>query len=383
MTDYRYTLDKGSKKFRCPSCRKKRFVKYLDRKEDTYLPEKYGRCDREHNCGYFFSPYEDDSIMGNSQDDWRESTVNDTQSKQEESPDFIPYEIFNRSRAKYESNQFIQYLLTLFDESTVSELIQKYHLGTSKHWKGSTVFWQIDQQGNIRTGKVMLYDSDGHRVKQPFNHIHWVHSIMFDDFNLDQCLFGEHLITDEDDPVAIVESEKTAIIASVYFPKYTWIASGAKHNLKAEKCQCLMGKQVTLFPDVGAYEDWQQKASELSYFCNINTSDLLENLADPEAQAEGYDLADYLIQFDVDAFRDRDKATESKFDVELNDKGYPKSWDDINLDEGSQEYKEATRHAVNDATEEELEELCRKDPTVKKLISMFDGEVKTATQLLN
>lgn len=372
MEDYRYILDKGSKKFRCPSCRKKRFVKYLDQKEDEYLPERYGRCDREDSCGYFLSPYEDDTLEFDDSEDWR----NEPQQQQEESPDFIPYEIFKASRAKYESNKFVQYLLQLFDDSTVSELIQKYHIGTSKHWPGSTVFWQIDQQGNIRTGKVMQYDNTGHRVKEPYNKITWVHSLITDEYNLDQCLYGEHLITDEDQPVAIVESEKTAIIASVYFPKYTWLASGAKHNLKPEKCGCLMGKRVTLFPDVGAFQEWQQKENELSYFCNINTSKLLENLADPEAQAEGYDLADYLVHFDVDAFRDKDKGLKTVSEDAphgmnpwtgeiFDERGYPAAWDDLG----------------SDAEPDELEELMKRDPVVDKLVNLFDGEVKTGTEI--
>lgn len=367
MTDYRYILDKGSKKFRCPECNKKRFVRYIDRKEDTYLPEKFGRCDREMKCGYFLNPYKD----GYAKDDWK-------QEPKQTQPDFIPYEIFGASRKGYKKNKFIQYLLTLFDESTVSELISRYHIGSSKHWPGSTVFWQIDLQGNIRSGKVMLYDNEGHRVKEPFNHIHWVHSLMYEEYELNQCLFGQHLLTDDKSrPVAIVESEKTAIIASVYFPKYTWLASGAKHNLKPEKCKSLIARNVTLFPDLGAYEDWQNKANELSYFCNISTSDLLENIAESNDKKAGYDLADYLIQFNARDFKAKDKAAESKFE-----NGYPDSWDEVQLTEGTEQYKEATRHAINDADEDELKELCKRDPIVKKMIELFDGEVTTTDNLI-
>jgi len=56
----------------------------------------------------------------------------------------------------------------------------------------------------------MLYSpTTGKRVKEPFNHITWVHKALKQpDFNLKQCLFGEHLLQDKTKPVAIVESEK-------------------------------------------------------------------------------------------------------------------------------------------------------------------------------
>ena len=363
-TDYRYVLDKGSKKFRCPSCGKKRFVKYVDRKKDDYLPEKYGRCDREHSCGYWLNPYEDnfDSI----EDDWQDSIYGNSTDREQPDPEFIPYQLFDKSRSRYEKNTFVQFLLKLFNDSIVSELIQKYHIGTSNKINGGCIFYQIDIEGNIRRGKIMVYDSEGH--KQRFGSVHNQLGIDKDRYP-DWRYFGEHLLTDDKDiPVAIVESEKTAIIASVYFPKYNWIATGTKSTLKAEYCNCLMGRNVTLFPDLGAYEDWQKKADDLSYFCNINTSDLLENIAGAEEKQAGYDLADYLIQFDPKDFQARESDSQTKFDVELNDKGYPKSWDNIQLDEDEPD---------------ELQELCERDPIVKKMINMFDGEVKTASEILN
>lgn len=70
---YRYKLDESSRKFRCPKCNKKRFVRYVDRKTDDYLPIRYGRCDREVNCGYFLDPY-DDGYANENSTDWRETT---------------------------------------------------------------------------------------------------------------------------------------------------------------------------------------------------------------------------------------------------------------------------------------------------------------------
>lgn len=94
-------------------------------------------------------------------------------------------------------------------------------------------FWQVDNQGKVRTGKVMLYYPEtGKRVKEPYNHISWVHSLIpHKDFNLCQCFFGEHLINkDKTRPIALVESEKTALIASYYLPQFLWIASGGKNG---------------------------------------------------------------------------------------------------------------------------------------------------------
>jgi hypothetical protein len=53
---YRYTLEKGSKKYHCPDCGKKTFVRYIDTENDKYLSGEYGRCDREGKCGYFKLP---------------------------------------------------------------------------------------------------------------------------------------------------------------------------------------------------------------------------------------------------------------------------------------------------------------------------------------
>ena len=52
MTQYKYHLDKSSKKFNCPQCDKKRFVKYIETETGHYADSQYGRCDRETSCGY-------------------------------------------------------------------------------------------------------------------------------------------------------------------------------------------------------------------------------------------------------------------------------------------------------------------------------------------
>lgn len=36
--------------------------------------------------------------------------------------------------------------------------MMRYRIGTSNHWPNATIFWQIDQQQKVHTGKIMLYD---------------------------------------------------------------------------------------------------------------------------------------------------------------------------------------------------------------------------------
>jgi hypothetical protein len=53
------------------------------------------------------------------------------------------------------------------------------------------------------------------------------------EFNLSQCLFGR-ITEDYQKTIAIVESEKTAIVMSILLPHYIWLATGSKGNFKFE-----------------------------------------------------------------------------------------------------------------------------------------------------
>ncbi len=116
-------------------------------------------------------------------------------------------------------------------------LFRLYRVGTSRMWNGAAVFWQTDRDGNVRAGKIMGYDAaTGHRIKEPFNQVSWVHSVRkVPDFRMKQCLFGEHLLSDTSaamsaKPVAVVESEKTALVAALFIPDFIWLATGGMHG---------------------------------------------------------------------------------------------------------------------------------------------------------
>ena len=218
----------------------------------------------------------------------------------------IPFSYVEKS-VSYNSS-FVQFLCGLFDRyslesPTIERLMQDYALGATKD--GSVIYWQIDIKGKVRTGKVMKYNPEtGHRIKDAGG-INWIHSIMKkqnllpEDYNLIQCLFGEHLLRMYPYKiVALVESEKSALIASGVYPDYVWLATGGKSQLSIDKLKVLKGRTVIMFPDVDGFEYWANKAKELEAIgCKVIVSDLLEKNAADEDRVNKIDIADWLIRY--------------------------------------------------------------------------------------
>jgi len=311
MSEHRYILEpyKGmNTRYHCPICHQKgrTFVRYIDTETGEYIDPSVGRCNRESNCGYHYTPkqyFQDNNI---SFDSPRHKAYNkpNVVIPQQKPVSLIPAEVFKASLKSYETNHFVMFLIGLFGIDVTNELISRYFIASSEYWNGATVFWQIDTHGKVRTGKIMLYSPiTGKRIKEPFNHINWVHKALKQpDFVLKQCLFGEHLLRDKRKPIALVESEKTAVIASVYLPQFIWLAVGSLTDLNVEKCSILKGRTVTLFPDLNGFDKWNGKVKELSNIAVFTISDLLERKAIEAERKQGFDLADYLIKFDFKAF---------------------------------------------------------------------------------
>lgn len=316
MNDYKYILEpyKGlNSRYNCPNCQRpnKTFSRYINTDTGEQLHPNVGRCNRESNCGYHYTPkqyFQDNNITDqqltgsfypNTRARAKRCGINTIKPIS-----LIPPELFKASLKGHEENNFVQYLINLFGVEITSDIVSRYFIGTSKFWESSTVFWQIDTHGKIRTGKIMLYSpATGKRVKEPYNHINWVHkTLKKPEYELRQCLFGEHLLIDNNKPVAIVESEKTAVIASVYLPQFIWVAVGSLTNLTPDKCNTLKGRTVTLFPDLNGYNKWTNKAKELSHLTTFIVSDLLERKATDSERRQGFDLADYLVKFDSKDF---------------------------------------------------------------------------------
>ncbi len=317
----------------CPNCKvKKTFTLYLDGNTGEPIHPTVGICNRAIKCGYHYPPRQ---YFADHPELWKDEPNNQTtyssktklnsqrtnsssqstyklhkeryNSKPQPSfavppkMDLIPFKYVKES-VSYKSN-FVKFLCNHFPKENIKKVIENYGLGATSN--GSVIFWQIDIKGNVRTGKIMQYNPDtGKRIKHKSGAINWVHNILkrrnpkYTNYNLNQCYFGEHLLKFyPNKTIAIVEAEKTAVIASMIFDNYNWLAAGNLNGLNIEKSKVLRDKHVVLFPDAGCYERWAKKSMQIKseVLCKIETSNLIENHATTDQTKDGYDIADYII----------------------------------------------------------------------------------------
>lgn len=332
-----------STRYACPSCKAvQSFTLYLDGNTGQPIHPTVGKCNHENKCGYHYTPRqyfydhpEKKNNQSQNQPASRQSKKQQTQPtpnqptskpptpqqprKQQPSEiTHIPY-IYLKKSASYNSN-FVRFLCNYFPKDKIETAVEDYALGATKNKE--VIFWQIDIDGKIRTGKIMQYNpKTGKRVKNKTGAINWVHNKLkktnsaYADFNLRQSYFGEHLLRlYPDKPLAIVEAEKTAVITSMVIPQCNWLAAGNLNGLNIEKSKVFENRDIVLYPDAGCYEKWSRKMIEIKKQipCQIAISELIEYHATPQQIEADYDIADYIIQqlkankaYDQQQFRDK------------------------------------------------------------------------------
>lgn len=223
----------------------------------------------------------------------------------------------------------------------------RYCLGASKN--RGVIFWQMDHEGRVHDGKVMYYRPDCHRDKSKDSRPTWVSALLrrrerfpSAPHETSHCFFGLHLLTQKDifspaemketkeralwalnaehscisaisfisagqnNPIGIVEAEKTAFILSEVYPQYVWLASGGLGEVQPDKFRPLRGRKVVLFPDTDpdgtAFRRWYQAAEVVMAepFWEgsppIRVSPFLELRASNAQKAQKIDLVDYLFE---------------------------------------------------------------------------------------
>ena len=382
---YRLAHSRDIKKHRwnnvCPSCGQRKFSPYIDTMTNKPIAEKEcGRCCRERSCAYHYPPREWFKDNPPERREWlpREQYIELMRQRRKEErvasplPRSLACNLSGGETKRYcermndlcirtrsDRNHLAQWLCTQFPAERVAEVLARYRTGSTRD--GRIIYWQIDELGQVRTGKVMAYDLDGHRRKEGQGNVCWVHSlkiggIHFDEMLMPQCLFGLHLLNDNDAAelqvnvalprlnvagrqvnrnqrllvnaplarlkvngygvevndnqsslalqavipplVMLVESEKTALLMSLLCPDGVWLATGGKQNLKEAMLWPLVGMEVLLYPDADALADWYTRAMQLNRTLGTRLHiptwyyDLMNH---PEAKAAGWDLADVII----------------------------------------------------------------------------------------
>ena len=287
----------------CPECgQKQSFTLYLDGNTNEPIHQTVGKCNRESKCGYHYTPKQ--YFMDNPT--CRDAACHVSKQPPQpitppQPPGTIPFSFVEKSTS-YKSN-FVRFLCELLTIEQITIIGEKYALGATKNKE--VIFWQIDITGKVRTGKIMQYNPEtGRRLKHESGAIDWVHNklkksgTLPQDFNLQQCFFGEHLLTIYPEAtVCIVESEKSALISAAIFPDFIRLASGGIQGLAVDKCKVLKDRTVILYPDLNAFEKWSEKSILIKNQCSceITISALLEDISTPEAKVNGLDVADFMI----------------------------------------------------------------------------------------
>lgn len=330
---HKYTLDRTSKKFICPGCGKKRFVRYVDSSKDEYLPDHIGRCDREVKCGYHLSPqkaeYETD-------EGYAVPVYNKPLKAIKKPIVYIPNHVVERTLSGYENNEFLNNLRKNvpypFTDEDLQRVFNMYKLGTyqceKSYMNGAITFPFLDLYNKCRAIQVKQFDEHNHTT-----HTNWIHSLIekesdivpewIEKYNENEskasCLFGEHLLRMfPKNPVGLVEAPKTAIYCTLYFgfpeneSNMIWLATFSKSALNYDRCKSLGGREVVLFPDTSengnTFKEWSDEAKDIEEKltgAKLTVSDHLENIATDEEKEKGLDLADFLIKEDWREYRDK------------------------------------------------------------------------------
>ena len=302
MNNFKYQLQRytgRNSRHTCPACgRPHCFTLYVDAAGNP-LANDVGRCEHLSKCGYHKTPAEHFADHPNEERKpySAKTGISATAKKQPEQIDFIPFSLIHRSENT--SNSLMRYLAKSFPQSGLEQVTKMYHLGSTR--KGEIIYPQIDAQGRCRTGKVMAYGEDGHRIKRSeCDAVDWLHARLMrqqgrpaSDYHLRQCLFGEHLLSQRpNDLVCVVEGEKSAVIASLVFPAFVWVAVGGKAMFSPERCKVLANHDVLIYSDADAVEEWGNKIKSFTFCRSIRLSDWAKD----EPQGSKRDIADLLLE---------------------------------------------------------------------------------------
>ena len=175
MKQFKFSLEKyhgASSRHICPNCGKKEFVRYVNNETEEYLEEYVGKCNRIEKCGYHYTPKQYFDDKGEKVQFFTRKNVH-----VEEKSTYYYNEklVLDSLHSDTKKSNLYQFLIQYFHEEKVKNTLKKYLVGVSNFWQDAVIFWQIDRDFKVRSGKVMQYDLiTGNRDKT--KHF-WIHRI--------------------------------------------------------------------------------------------------------------------------------------------------------------------------------------------------------------
>lgn len=192
--------------------------------------------------------------------------------KAKQPPLYIAEDDIAAMEAERDKTALYNFLCSVFPPSDVAEAFRRYKVGATRRIfqfaaapNMASAFPYLNAAGQCVDVKLMAYDKNGHRDKGQYS-LSWELSRRKQSDRRGQWpLFGEHLLTTAPAaPVGIVESEKTALIASIVAPGVLWMATASLTNLNSTRLSAVKDRQVYLFPDADGVEQWRQRAATLA-----------------------------------------------------------------------------------------------------------------------
>lgn len=277
MVDYKFAYQ-PRRKYVCVNCGHKSMKRFIDTTNGQLMPEQYGVCERIFNCGYEKRPASEKV----------ERTVIYQPAK---IPFYFKPETMEATLNRYDINVLFNFLCRKFDPKKVRATFDKYKIGTND-W-GDSIFWQVTKSGKIVAGKKIQYFSNGKRNKA--RGASWLHNSNGFDMathELNQTLFGSHLINDTIKILRVVESEKTALICDIVKrdENTLFLATGGLQNLGLV-AKINSNQKILCIPDNDANEIWKQKIEKLQINAEIEIINKLQSME------KGCDIGDFILDF--------------------------------------------------------------------------------------
>lgn len=231
----RYSLEKHpAKKGKCPGCGEKNVFRFFQDENGTRLDEKFGICDRQAKCGHDHRP---------TGDLFKSTTVADLV----QVATIRPAEAVATALLAKTHDHTSNLHCWAREQGIPAEHLERWAVATDTD---RTAFLHLDAEQRLVNAKWFKYGTDGRRekgaepfsFKQPAAELHQRYGF---------CLYGEHLIRHDDParPIVVVESEKSAVLASFSYPELDWVACGAANGVTDDKIGPLHNRPIWWLAD--------------------------------------------------------------------------------------------------------------------------------------